>query len=86
MLEKLSCCERNDTEVGELMEHAGNNNRLKYNSTTQINKQCTIMDLISIFSNEADKVCANKDLANLIALEALSDYVEVHVSNLKILS
>ena len=44
------------------------------------------MDLVSVFSNEADKVCANKDLANLIALEALSDYVEGHVSNLKILS
>ncbi len=85
MLEKLVYGLSNDTEVDELIEPAGSN-RLKGNITTPVKTQCTIMDLVSIFSNEADKVCANKGLANLIALEALGDYVEGHVSNLKILS
>jgi len=85
MLEKLVNSIRDDNEVEELIEPA-ESNRLKSNVTTQVNTQCTIMDLVSVFSNEADKVCANKDLANLIALEALSDYVEGHVSNLKISS
>ncbi len=85
MLEKLVYGQSNDTEVDELIETAGSN-RLEGNFKTQVNTQCTIMDLVTVFSNEADKVCANKDLANLIALEALGDYVEGHVSNLKILS
>jgi hypothetical protein len=85
MLEKLVYSPDNDTEVDELMVHAVSN-RLNNNFTTQVNVQCTLMDLVSVFSTEADKVCANKDLANSIALEALSDYVAVHVSNLKISS
>ncbi len=85
MLEKLVHSPGNDTEVNELMEHTVND-RLKSNLTTQVNTQCTLMDLVSIFTIEADKVCANKDLANSIALEALSDYVAGHVSNLKISS
>ena len=85
MLEKLVNSIRDDNEVEELIEPT-ESNRLKSNVTTPVNTQCTIMDLVSVFSNEADKVCANKDLANLIALEALSDYVEGHVSNLKISS
>ncbi|MHC4267564.1 MAG: hypothetical protein ACYSTS_03785 [Planctomycetota bacterium] len=85
MLEKLVNGIRDDNEVEELIEPT-ESNRLKSNVTTQVNVQCTIMDLVSVFSNEADKVCTNKDLANLIALEALSDYVEGHVSNLKISS
>ncbi|MCP4264304.1 MAG: hypothetical protein GY777_01785 [Candidatus Brocadiaceae bacterium] len=85
MLEKLVYNPVNDTEDNGLMEN-GVSNRLKSNSTTQVNSQCTLMDLVSVFSIEADKVCANKDLANSIALEALSDYVAEHVSNLKISS
>ena len=83
MLEKSVYSLSNDTEVDESLEPTGRN-RLKGSFTMPANTQCTLMDLISIFSNEADKVCANKELANLIALEALSDYVEDHVSNLKI--
>ncbi len=83
MLEKLVYNPVNDTGDNGLMEN-GVSNRLKSNSTTQVNAQCTLMDLVSVFSIEADKVCANKDLANSIALEALSDYVAEHVSNLKI--
>ncbi len=85
MLEKLVYGQSNDAEVVRLVEPEGSN-RIKNNFTIPANTQCTLMELVSIFSNEADKVCANKDLANLIALEAISDYIEGHVSNLKISS
>jgi hypothetical protein len=42
------------------------------------------MDLVSVFEEEAYKVCSNKRIAHLIALEAINDYVEGHVSNVKI--
>ena len=41
------------------------------------------MDLVAIFTDEADKVCTNKDIATLIALESLNDYVKGKVSNIK---
>jgi len=85
MLEKLVYSPDNNTEVQGLMEYAVSN-RLKNNFTAPVNVQCTLMDLVSVFSIEAGKICANKDLANSIALEALSDYVAEHVSNLKISS
>jgi len=47
------------------------------------NPQYTIMDLVAIFTDEADKVCTNRDIANLIALESLNDYVKGQVSNIK---
>ena len=85
MLEKLVYGRSNEGKVGELIEQEGNN-RVNNSFTMPANTQCTLMELVSIFSSEADKVCANKYLANLIALEALSDYIEGHVSNLKISS
>ena len=42
------------------------------------------MDLIAIFTVEAEKICKNKTIANLIALESLRDYVRKNVSNIKI--
>jgi hypothetical protein len=44
------------------------------------------MDLLKIFTDEADKICENKAIANLIALESLRDYIENHVSNIKVIS
>lgn len=46
--------------------------------------QYTIMNLVSIFTDEADKVCTNKHIANLIALNSLNDYVKENVNNLKV--
>ncbi len=42
------------------------------------------LDLVTIITDEADMVYANKRIANLIALEALNDYVKGHVNNVKI--
>jgi len=38
------------------------------------------------WNDEADKVCMNKSVAHLIALDALNDYVQGHVNNVKISS
>ncbi len=61
-------------------------NRLKDNLENQLDEHFTVMDLVSVFEDEADKVCSNKRIAHLIALEAINDYVEGHVNNIKISS
>ena len=77
----------NDTYVQDLPEVASlsskNKESLNKNAALRHNSQYTIMDLVAIFTAEADKVCMNKDIANLIALESLNDYVKGKVSNIK---
>ncbi len=59
--------------------------RLKRKNTArQNNGRFTLMDLIAIFTDEAEKICKNKTIANLIALESLRDYIRKTVSNIKI--
>jgi len=87
MLEKLQYDLENDTDVQDLPEVASlsskNKESLNKNAALRHNPQFTIMDLVAIFTDEADKVCTNKDIANLIALESLNDYVKGQVSNIK---
>jgi hypothetical protein len=87
MLEKLQYDLRNDTYVQEPTEVASlgskNKENLNRNVALRHNPQYTIMDLVAIFTDEADKVCTNKDIANLIALESLNDYVKGQVNNIK---
>ncbi len=59
--------------------------RLKRKNTErQNNGRFTLMELIAIFTHEAEKICKNKTIANLIALESLRDYIKKNVSNIKI--
>lgn len=87
MLKKLQYDLENDTYVQDLPEVASlsskNKESLNRNAALRHNLQYTIMDLVAIFTDEADKVCTNKDIANLIALESLNDYVKGKVSNIK---
>ena len=80
MLEKLQYDLENDTYVQDLPEVASlsskNKESLNRNAALRHNPQYTIMDLVAIFTDEADKVCTNKDIANLIALESLNDYAK----------
>ena len=85
MLEKLHYDMSNDTDVDKMTNTAGVN-RLEKNSENRHSTYVTIMDLVTIFTDQADKVCTNKRIANLIALEALNDYVKGHVNNVKISS
>ena len=88
MLKKLQFDGGNGTNVRESTGLAKPNRRvmaknLKMNIAIQHKTEYTIMDLVTIFTDEADKVCTNKDIANLIALESLNDYVIGHVNNVK---
>ena len=87
MLKKLLYDLENDTYVQDLPEVASLNSKnkesLNRNAALRHNPQFTIMDLVAIFTDEADKVCTNKDIANLIALESLNDYVKGQVNNIK---
>ncbi len=85
MLEKLHYKLSNDTDIANKTNPVGPN-RLKKVFENDHNIYFTIMDLVTIFTDEADKVCTNKRIANLIALEALNDYVKGHVNNVKISS
>ena len=83
MLEKLYYGLSNDTDVEKMTNQFGVN-RLKTNLEDCHDTHFTIMDLVSVFADEADKVCSNKRMANLIALEAINDYVKGHVNNVRI--
>ncbi|KHE92738.1 MAG: hypothetical protein K8F52_02040 [Candidatus Scalindua rubra] len=83
MLEKLYYDLSNDTDV-DINTNSVGVNRLKTDLEDFHNTHFTIMDLVSVFADEADKVCSNKCMANLIALEAIHDYVKVHVNNVQI--
>ncbi len=59
--------------------------RLKRKDTErQNNERFTLMELIAIFTDEAEKICKDKTIANLIALESLRDYIKKNVSNIEI--
>ena len=89
MLEKLQYDLSNYTDGEESTEVASlssnNKESLNRNAALRHSPQYTIMDLVAIFTDEADKVCTNKDIANLIPLESLNDYVKDHVNNIKLI-
>lgn len=85
MLEELHYDLSHNTNVDKMTNPVGVN-RLKTNLEDCHNAHFTIMDLVSVFADEADKICSNKRMANLIALEAINDYVNGHVTNIKISS
>lgn len=47
-------------------------------------KTFTLMDLISIFTDESYKICEDNSIASLIALESLRDYIKKHVDNVNV--
>lgn len=87
MLEKLQYDLGNDSDVQDSTEGASlcgkNKGSFNRNAALRHNPQYTIMDLVAISTDEADNVCTNKDIANLIALESLNDYVKGQVGNIK---
>ena len=72
-------------ELEEQVEGIKFDRQLKKRSTPkQYKRRFTLMDLIAIFTDEADKVCKDKVVAHQIALESLRDYVKKNVKNIKI--
>ncbi len=87
MLKKLQYDLGNDSDVqnSTVVASLSGKNKVSFNRNAALrhNPQYTIMDLVAIFTDEADKVCTNRDIANLIALKSLNDYVKGQVSNWK---
>ena len=75
MLEEWHYDLNSDIDVVKMSNPVETNNRLKENLGNRYNAHCTIMDLVTILTDVTDKVCTNKHIANLIALEVLNDYV-----------
>jgi hypothetical protein len=72
-------------ELEESVEGIKFDRRLKKGNTPkQYKRRFTLMDLIAIFTDEADKVCKDKVVAHQIALESLRAYVKKNVRNIKI--
>lgn len=44
-----------------------------------------LADLVTIFNEEAYKICRNRQMATLIALKALQEYVKKNTNDLKII-
>lgn len=83
MVEKLRYDLKSESVIDKVVNSV-RANRLKADIENWPNTHFTIMDLVSVFEEEAYKVCSNKRIAHLIALEAINDYVEGHVNNVKI--
>ena len=81
MLEK-SYYDWSDAAEVNTMTIPAESNRLENHCDTHF----TVMDLVSVFEDEADKICMTKRVAHLIALDALNDYVKGHVNNVKLSS
>lgn len=47
-------------------------------------KGIALAELVGIFTEEACKICKNRQIARLIALKALQEYVKKHTNNIKI--
>ncbi len=85
MLEK-SYYDWSDAAEVNTMTIPAESNRLKNNLENHCDTHFTVMDLVSVFEDEADKICMNKRVAHMIALDALNDYVKGHVNNVKLSS
>ena len=81
MVEKLSYDLNHESVIDKVINSVRANG---LNTDMKNNTDFTMMDLVSVFEDEAVKVCSNKRIAHLIALEAINDYVEGHVDNIKI--
>ncbi len=44
-----------------------------------------LADLVTIFNNEAYKICKNRQIAKLIALKTLQEYVKRNTNDIKII-
>jgi hypothetical protein len=49
-------------------------------------RNIALADLVTIFNDEAYKVCRNRQIAKLIALKTLQEYVKKNTKDLSIIS
>ncbi len=77
-----------DDHVGNFKIRHGGTSCGEHNkiSTTAESKENSIelVDLVTIFTEEAYKICKNGQIARLIALKSLQEYVKRNTDNIKI--
>ncbi len=57
----------------------------KISTTAECNENnITLADLVTIFTEEVYKICKNGQIARLIALKSLQEYVKRNTDNIKI--
>ncbi len=57
----------------------------KISTTAEFNENSiALADLVTIFTEEAYKICKNGQIARLIALKSLQEYVKRNTDNIKI--
>lgn len=57
----------------------------KISATAEFNeKNIALADLVAVFTEEAYKICKNGQIARLIALKSLQEYVKRNTDNTKI--
>ncbi len=49
------------------------------------NDNIALADLVTIFNDEAYKICRNRQMAKLIALKTLQEYVKRNTNDIKII-
>ena len=49
------------------------------------NENIALADLVTIFNDEAYKICRNRQMAKLIALKTLQEYVKRNTNDIKII-
>ncbi|MBC8550734.1 MAG: hypothetical protein H8D23_13910 [Candidatus Brocadiales bacterium] len=58
----------------------------KINNTSECgNENIALADLVTIFNDEAYKICRNRQMAKLIALKTLQEYVKRNTNDIKII-
>jgi hypothetical protein len=79
---------REDDPVGNFkIRHGGTRcgEHNKINTTAEFNKiNIALVDLVAVFTEEAYKICKNGQIARLIALKSLQEYVKRNTDNIKI--
>ncbi len=61
----------------------GGNNEISTTAECHENNMA-LADLVTIFTEEAYKICKNRQIARLIALKSLQEYVKRNTDNIKI--
>ncbi len=65
--------------------HARCGEHNKISNTAEFNgNKIALADLVAIFTEEAYKICKNRQIARLIALKSLQEYVKRNTDNIKI--
>lgn len=77
-----------DGPVGNFKIRHGGTRQGKHNrisTTAEFNgNNIALADLVTVFTDEAYKICKNRQIARLIALKSLQEYVKRNTDNIKI--